>query len=294
MKVEAAAADVRCRVCGGVSMNLLRTKCGAEGMSPADVRITDSAYGVTGRLERCADCGFVQCTDAGDVLALYAGMEDVGYEESRAPRALQMRRLLCGLKDLRPGLRLLDVGAASGILVEEARKLGLEAVGIEPSLWLSERARERGLPVHTGVLPHPGVSGPFDIVMLVDIIEHVERPVELLKQARAAVAPDGRVVVVTPDRSSAAAQLLGWRWWHYRKAHIGYFDLSTLDRAMKSAGLLRREWSRPAWYFSVSYLLRRVAVYLPVLRGAADRGILSGAIVPLNLGDSILAVYGPA
>lgn len=289
----AASSAARCWVCGGPDLRLAR-RSRAAAVSAADLRISDSAYGVTGQLERCAACGFVQCTDAGDVLAQYAGMEDTAYEESRTTRALQMRKLLTGLKGLRPGMSLLDVGAASGVLVEEALKLGVRAVGIEPSVWLSARAQERGLPVRTGVLPHPEARGPFDVVMLVDIIEHVERPVELLRQARAVLEPHGQVVVVTPDRSSIAARLLGWKWWHYRRAHIGYFDLKTLDRAMSGAGLVRRAWSRPSWYFTIGYLSQRVAVYLPCLRGAAGRGPLSSAVVPLNLRDSILAVYGAA
>ncbi|MCG3176487.1 MAG: Ubiquinone biosynthesis O-methyltransferase [Candidatus Omnitrophica bacterium] len=285
--------DGRCWVCDGSDLRPVPgTSSGA--LTPDDVRISDSVYGTTGQLGRCIACGFVQCTDAGDVLARYAGMEDAAYEESRVPRALQMRRLLGGLRELRPDMRLLDVGAASGILVEEALRLGLRADGVEPSVWLSARARERGLPVLTGALPHPALKGPYDIVMLVDIIEHVERPVELLRQARELLTGTGRIVVVTPDRSSWAARLMGRRWWHYRRAHIGYFDLNTLDLAMRRVGMVRKRWSRPSWYFTLGYLLQRAVVYLPWLRATAARHARQSTIVPLNLRDSILAVYAPA
>ena len=59
--------------------------------------------------------------------------------------------------------RLLDVGAGSGILVEEALASGFAARGIEPS---SPIAAQRGLPVTHGVLPNSELPGPFDVVTL--------------------------------------------------------------------------------------------------------------------------------
>ena len=77
----------------------------------------------------------------------------------------------------------LDVGAATGLLVAAARRDGLEAIGVEP-VARSRGAREQnGVPVLTGVLPHPKLMGRrFDIVFLVDVIEHVANPVDLLRR----------------------------------------------------------------------------------------------------------------
>lgn len=283
------AGDDVCWVCA--SSRLERAKAADVGreLVASDFAITDDRYGRTGELVRCLDCGFLECPSLAHALDYYEALEDRGYEESRAPRALQMRKLLESL-GLAAGARLLDVGAGSGILVEQALAAGYRAEGIEPSHWLVEAARERGLPVHEGALPSPAIRGPYDVVTLVDVIEHVSQPVELLAQARALLAPGGVVAIVTPDLGSVAARAMGWRWWHFRVAHIGYFDRGTLGRACARAGLRVERFSRPAWYFEAAYLWERFGRYLPrALRVRAPRA-LGRVVVPLNLRDSWLAL----
>jgi SAM-dependent methyltransferase len=155
-------------------------------------------------------------------------------------------------------------------------------------------AREQaGIEVLHGVLPHPDLSGRcFDLVFLVDVIEHVADPVGLLRLCAAHLAEDGRMLVVTPDASSLAARVLGRRWWHYRVAHVGYFDHSSLERALAEAGLCAERWVRARWFFTVDYLATRVESYLPVAavnrlaRRTAPLRWLYERVIPLNLFDS--------
>ena len=105
---------------------------------------------------------------------------------------------------------------------------GFAARGIEPSSPLQAIAAQRGLPVTHGVLPNSELPGPFDVVTLIDVIEHVPDPVDLVRRIKSVMAPNGIFVVVTPDVDSVAARLMGWKWWHFRAAHIGYFNRSTL------------------------------------------------------------------
>jgi SAM-dependent methyltransferase len=256
--------------------------------------ITDAHYGQTAAIYRCEDCGFLECPDLADALRYYRELEDPAYEEGRPERRMQMNRLLRRLRPWKPGSRLLDVGAGSGMLVEEALALGFDAEGIEPSRWLQARAAERGLPVHLGTLPSPEVRRPYDVVTLIDVIEHVSDPVELLRQAAAHLAPGGLAAVVTPDVGSLAARLLGWRWWHFRVAHIGYFSRSTLERALRESGVEVLRVSRPGWYFSADYLLERLGAYLPGGLRLPVPGWARRITVPLNLRDSFLVLCRPA
>jgi SAM-dependent methyltransferase len=255
--------------------------------------VSDSNYGVTGPLWRCTECGFLQCHEL-DVLPHYEAMEDPGYEETRVQRGLQMRRLLERLRARGLGGRLLDVGAGSGILVEQALDLGFEAEGLEPSRWLQARAAERRLPVRLGTLPHPELRGSYDVVTLVDVLEHVSHPVTLLREIRRVLRPNGVLALVTPDKGSLSARLMGRRWWHFRVAHIGYFDRATLRRALQRARFRPVAFARPGWYFPADYLVARVGRYLPGRPQLPIPAFLSKLTIPLNLGDSMLALAVPS
>ena len=252
---HAVPPGVTCWICGSPEMELIRLGNLPPRLQPDAFRITDAGYGHTGDLVQCGHCGFRQCVGMDQVLAYYERMDDTEYEATRTHRALQARRLLRMLGPATAGARLLDIGAGSGILVEQALAAGWQADGVEPSHNLANAAIARGLPVHCGVLPHPAIGGRFDTVTLIDVIEHVPDPLDLLRSAAALLAPGGRMLIVTPDVNSVAARAMGSRWWHYRIAHIGYFNHATLTRATKLAGLQPVRVTRPSWNLPAGYLL---------------------------------------
>jgi 2-polyprenyl-3-methyl-5-hydroxy-6-metoxy-1,4-benzoquinol methylase len=279
-----------CWVCGAHALILIRRGSLPETLTAANFKITDSAYGCTADIFECGVCGFRQANTLSEVLRYYEEMFDDAYEHSRVARSTQARMLLRSVAAYCPRGRLLDVGAGSGILVDEAARMGFRAEGIEPSGPLSAHAAARGLKVHHGVLPAASVGGSFDIATVIDVIEHVSTPVELMRNVREALVPGGVAVVVTPDVSSMMARLLGWRWWHYRVAHIGYFNQATLAAALRAAGFETVKTMRPAWYFPASYLLERILTYLPQAVRFTPPRRLDNVTVPLNLFDSLLVV----
>jgi SAM-dependent methyltransferase len=282
-------------VCGAGSLTLVKP-ADLSSMRPEDFAISDASYGRTAAIFRCGRCGFLECPEMGDVVPFYAALEDTAYLDSRPARLAQARRLLHSVERLTSGelrgRRLLDVGAGSGPLVEVAAEAGLHAEGVEPSRSLHAAARSRGLTVHHGVLPHPDIHGPFDLVTLIDVVEHTTDPLSLLQAVAAMTARDGMAVIVTPDVSSLAARLLGWRWWHFRVAHVGYFSVDTLTRLCARAGLRITAWTRPSWVLPVAYLADRVERYIPLRLPRASW--MESAAVPFNLRDSILACAVPA
>jgi 2-polyprenyl-3-methyl-5-hydroxy-6-metoxy-1,4-benzoquinol methylase len=284
-------APGRCWVCDSEALTLVKPS-DLEAMRPEDFAISDAHYGRTAAIYRCNGCGFLECADLREVIQYYEALEDAAYVDSRPERLLQARRLLRTIERLwgRPlaGARLLDVGAGSGPLVEEALARGVRAEGIEPSRWLQAHARHLGLPVHHGVLPHADVTGPFDIVALIDVIEHTPDPRGLLQQALGVLAPGGVIVVVTPDVSSLPARLMGWRWWHFRLAHVGYFSAATLAALSARLGLVTVGRTRPGWVLPLPYLIERLERYLPFRLPRVSA--LATVAVPFNLRDSILLV----
>lgn len=291
-----------CPVCGSRRVVEWRRRCLDRRLESSDLHITDYRYGVTLGLMRCRDCQFIfACGDEmmrlGD---LYSQLADPEYERTLDSRQLQMQWILDQVLALKPEAKsLLDVGAAAGSLVASARERGLKAIGVDPSGSLVSFGKQRyGVDLRQGFYPHPTLQGEtFDLVFLVDVIEHVADPVSLVSDCRDALSPGGFLIVLTPDVGSLAARLFRKRWWHFRLAHVGYFCRHTLDFLADHTGLMEVARFRAKWFFRIGYLAHRVGRYLPVSRinclGEPGRALhkLYSRIVPLNLYDSWVVVW---
>jgi 2-polyprenyl-3-methyl-5-hydroxy-6-metoxy-1,4-benzoquinol methylase len=136
--------------------------------------------------------------------------------------------------------RLLDVGAATGFFVEQARLAGWDAEGLEPSEWAASYARERlGLPVRRATLEDARLPGMiFDALTLWEVIEHVPDPRALLVESARVLRPGGVLALSTPDAGSMVARVFGSHWLGWRKLpeHLYFFDRATLVRLLQSVG----------------------------------------------------------
>jgi len=183
------------------------------------------------------------------------------------------------------GSRLLDVGAAAGYFVEQARKSGWDAEGVEPSSWAATYARETlRQPVKEATLEtarYP--DSTFDLVTFWEVIEHLPRPNEFLTEVARVLRPNGMIALSTPDSGSLVARLSGKRWlgWQKIPEHLFFFDRVSLLQLLKQAG------------FDV--VSRRYVTLTVTLRFALQRlGALTGLRflekVPAFVGDRAVRV----
>lgn len=201
---------------------------------------------------------------------------------------------LYALQRLKSGGVLLDVGCAGGRFVQLAREAGYEAVGVdleeEPVRW---GRRELGLDLRLmepGRLPDD--LPPLDIVTLWNVLEHVPDPLELLRAIRAAMVPDGLLLIDVPNFAFrlAAARITGvyeppeQRFFPYD--HLSHFTATTLARALREAGF------RPLRFDAMHTDGARGQ--LPRLRRAIMRAVfhLSGGLVNWHHPLSCLARCG--
>ena len=227
------------------------------------IKITDSEYGKTWELSRCLDCGYVFANPAPSpafIQELYSLVEDPLYEEEAPGRSKNFEKILSRLEKIHPekGV-LLDVGAATGILLHLAENRGWTADGIEPSSWAVRYAQKKyGLIIKEGSLEKATLPADFyAVVTLVDFIEHTARPFDALNKAAGVLKPGGTLCLVTPDIQSLAARLAGGKWWHFRPGHLGYFSKKSLSRLLERTGLRIVKKKKYAWTFSTHYLLSR-------------------------------------
>tara|TARA_Y100000588_G_C14229472_1_gene914624 strand:- start:174 stop:1052 length:879 start_codon:yes stop_codon:yes gene_type:complete len=278
-----------CRICDNATRLKWPTYI-PDGLDSDCFAITNAAYGQTSAIFECNSCGFRQCNNLTEVLSFYEELEDPGYEAGRKERSLQAAANLRRFAKFKPGGRLLDVGSGIGMLVEEALKMGYEASGVEPSKWLQQQASSRNLSVIRGTLDDISETEKFDAIALIDVVEHVLKPIDLLVQIRNHLTPDGMAMVVTPDYKSFFGRILGRKWWHYRVAHIGYFDKKTLRMACDNAGLEIIDQKRPGWYFTVEYLWVRIMLYFPKWLRIPSFAWMSRTVIPINLRDSLVVI----
>lgn len=113
------------------------------------------------------------------------------------------------------GLRLLDIGCGGGLVSEPMTRLGATVTGVDASeaniKTAITHARETGLKIDyrqgtaEGLLA--GGEAPFDIVLNLEVVEHVADPSRFLRDTASLVAPGGLMIVATLNRTPKAFAL---------------------------------------------------------------------------------------
>ncbi len=288
-----------CAACGSGDLRLhleVAGQAGEQGLIP-----TTDAFGTAlGEIVVCSACGHMQLDrlpSEASLSAAYGEAASEDYIEEECGQRATAAGVLDALERAHPeGGRLLDLGCWVGFLLAEARERGWETVGIEPSAWAAEYAREQlGLDVRQDdLLGAPLDAGTWDAVVMGDVIEHLPQPGAALDRIHRLLTSEGCLALMLPDAGSALARRMGPRWWSVIPTHVQYFTRSSL------LGLLHRHAFSPVAVatqpkaFSVGYYLGRLGGYSPVLAralvaGAAAVGVADRLWAP-DFGDRMLVV----
>ncbi len=161
------------------------------------------------------------------------------------------------------GSRVLDVGCGTGSLsglMRDHRRA--EVVGIEPNESRAEKARSRGLQVHTGFL-ETGLRnqlGEFDVIIFADVLEHLPDPYHLLAIALDFLKPGGLVLISVPNSVhwTVRLNLLRGRFNYQSQGimdatHLRWFTSKTICGLCRTGGLSVDEWTVSAGLWMSEY-----------------------------------------
>ena len=117
----------------------------------------------------------------------------------------------CSRKPLE-GRTALDVGCGAGLLTEPLARLGARVTGIDASPEVIAVAREHSLKQGLSIDYRAGdvqeLEGQFDLITAMEVIEHVADPAGFLKALAKRLAPNGLLVMSTPNATGWSKLLM--------------------------------------------------------------------------------------
>lgn len=181
---------------------------------------------------------------------------------TRVKEALDRRRFAQLLRDL-PGreLAVLDVGGGSGYLLDlvkraDPRVARTQVVDFDPEAERAARARGHGY--FRGRIEDYATDQRFDLVLLLNLIEHVADPGAVLAKARTLLRPGGVILVQTPNWRCLDERLFRHKSWggYHTPRHWVLLTRSSFAALVERAGLrLRRfRYTQGGWFWAVSVL----------------------------------------
>ena len=142
--------------------------------------------------------------------------------------------LLRYLRENKLGCRgnALDVGCGDGLFLDRLSELGCQPFGLEVDARLVSAETHKKHKIHIGYLDSNfQPEEKFDLILMLDVLEHIENDVEALQHVRRCLAPDGVLVITVPAFS--------WLWTYHDDInhHFRRYTSKSLNRSVGAAGL---------------------------------------------------------
>ena len=240
----------RCSIGESISEDMLRTallhlsECPVCGQSR--LRVVGRAptihprSGIQVELLECLNClhWFISPTVPQAILtALYEKGSEyvVGWQPVKRAFSLPERYIIRSeLQRSSKPRKYLEIGVGRGLLLNHFRGLGFECHGVEPGPWA------RDIPFVVADMNDLDQEG-FDVVVMADVLEHVQDPLALLKRISGLVHK-GVLYMCLPNNESLRARLSKGDWRMVRPfGHLHFFSRRSLSVMLNASGFQVRE-----------------------------------------------------
>lgn len=166
-----------------------------------------------------------------------------------------------------PGTRVLDIGCASGQLVQGFSDLGCDAYGVDVSTNAIANAANKTLKLRAGLFEETDYPDAFfDLIVSIETVEHMGLLDQFLSRVLQKLKPDGRFVLQVPnDIDGYRARAFRRIWWMIPPMHLRYFTKQSMSAIMARQGfrLLRARTAGQVgddWGMMLTWRLKRLGL----------------------------------
>ena len=133
------------------------------------------------------------------------------------------------------GSRVLEIAANDGSLVRAMQNEGLECIGVDPARNIVEIAKKNGLPLVVGYWPEVAgeIEGEFDAIIAMNVLAHVDTPLEFLTGCKQKLKPNG-IVAIQPSQARMFENAEFDTIYH---EHISFFNSRSISKLAERVGL---------------------------------------------------------
>ena len=132
------------------------------------------------------------------------------------------------------GTKVLEIGCGTGYFLYRMKLLGADVLGIEPGVHGQEGSKRFQVPIIKDIFPSEQITGKFDLVVLHNVLEHIQSPSEFISFIPAQLNENGRISVAVPDCDPHI--LVGDVSMLFHE-HMNYYTTTSLRNSLLSAGL---------------------------------------------------------
>ena len=224
---------------------------------------------------KCRQCGFVYVNPrvenrqlAGIYQHFYFKNKDygyVGYEQEKRLRVKNFERWLNDAAKFIPPVSpvfSLDVGCAAGYCLELMHNKGWIAKGLELDEDMCNSLQQSGYHIINSSIEEFQTDDRYSVITLFDVIEHIPNIDAAFSKLNALLAPDGVIIMVTPDYNSFQRKWFGKHWFQYKPIeHIQYFDKQSLKIFAERNDLTVIYHAACGQYADIDFLINRLHYY---------------------------------
>ncbi len=139
----------------------------------------------------------------------------------------------------------LDIGCSFGGLLSSAQKY-YDVYGVDISDFASKYCESINMKIHKGTLNDaPFKENSFDVITMIELIEHIKDPVNFIKKTASILKPGGLCVIQTADMGAFQAVSQAQNYHYFLPGHLSYFTACNLSSLLTKSGFTNIKIYRP-------------------------------------------------